>query len=156
LIPDKYGEDDMKPSSEKIKTMIIETLDRNDRINKSDIQVDVKNGDIRLSGTVPLYYAKQAAEKDVLNIPGVKSVKNDLEVRYTIRFSTDENIKSSAEETLAKSPEIDSNNIKVHVSNGFITLRGSVKTYIEKYRAGLLISDMIGVMGLENELTVVQ
>src|SRR6266436_1958563 len=47
----------------------------------SDIAIAVKDGVVTLSGFVPSFWEKDAAEKAVKRIYGVKGIANDIEVK---------------------------------------------------------------------------
>lgn len=68
-------------SDEKIKDMVCEMLHDDDDIDASRIQVDVKSGEVVLTGTVPDRHMKRAAEDLVERCSGVKDVQNNLRVQ---------------------------------------------------------------------------
>ncbi len=53
----------------------------NGQLDASDIEVDVKNGDVILNGTVPNRQMKRLAEDIAYSIPGVSDVQNHLTVK---------------------------------------------------------------------------
>lgn len=68
---------------EKVEKRAIEkAFQRNWAINYDEIDVDVYDNNVRLTGNVDSYYQKDEAERIAWNAPGVWSVNNDLEVGY--------------------------------------------------------------------------
>ena len=68
---------------EKVEKRAIEkAFQRNWAINYEEIDVDVYDNNVRLTGNVDSYYQKDEAERIAWNAPGVWSVNNDLEVGY--------------------------------------------------------------------------
>lgn len=72
-------------SDEKIKDMVCEMLHDDDDIDASRIQVDVKSGEVVLTGTVPDRHMKRAAEDLIERCSGVKDVQNNLRVQAESR-----------------------------------------------------------------------
>ncbi len=76
------GSSDMakERSDRDIENEILEALDNNDDLSESDLDVVVENGVARLMGTANSPHAKTLFQDIVQNIPGVKSVENDVDV----------------------------------------------------------------------------
>jgi hypothetical protein len=69
---------------------------------------------------------------------------------------SDELIKEDVSETLYRSSEVDATNVEVFVTNGIVTLKGSVETREQKKMAELTIEKLAGVDDIYNELIVSQ
>src|SRR6202049_1717444 len=95
------------------------------KITSSDIAVAVKDGVVTLSGYVPSYWEKDAAEKAVKRVYGVRGVANDLEVKL-FATRTDPEIARDAVHELESHISIPSEKIKVTVRNGWVPLEGSI------------------------------
>ncbi len=67
-------------SDERIKEDINEKLWFDDDLDASNIEVEVRNGEVTLAGTVEDRYTKRAAEDLVEGLSGVKHVQNNLRV----------------------------------------------------------------------------
>lgn len=70
-----------KRSDDRIKEDVCETLARDHRIDASDIEVNVENALVTLSGTVDSREIKRAAEMVIENLSGVEDVRNDIKVK---------------------------------------------------------------------------
>jgi osmotically-inducible protein OsmY len=68
-------------SDERIKEDVNERLTDYDYLDASDVEVEVNNSEVVLSGTVESRYEKRAAEDIVENVTGVRNVENRLRIR---------------------------------------------------------------------------
>lgn len=71
-------------SDERIREDVNEALSAHSEIDASEIEVDVKEGIVTLSGTVDSRQIKRLTEDTVEGISGVTDVKNDLRVMTSI------------------------------------------------------------------------
>jgi len=144
-------------TDEQIKKNIIDQLYWDARVDASNIKVEVSDRNAVLTGTVPSYGTRQAAETDAFIIEGVVSVKNELQVKFEtgVTIPTDESLVSSIETLLEWHPNIDSTDIMISADRGHVTIEGSVKTYWEKIDTEDLIATLSGIVGITNLLTVV-
>jgi hypothetical protein len=67
-------------SDERIREEVNERLTDDHRVDASDIEVEVRNGEVILRGRVDERRDKRAAEEVVENLPGVRDVRNELRV----------------------------------------------------------------------------
>jgi hypothetical protein len=74
----------MTRSDDLIRNEVVFELKYDPKIT-SDIGVAVKDGVVTLSGFVPSYWEKEAAEKAAKRVFGVKAVANDIEVKLESR-----------------------------------------------------------------------
>ena len=144
-------------SSEEIKKDIVDQIYWDSRIDASNVKVEVSERKVILTGKVPSYTAKLAAETDTLTIPEVTSVTNSLEIQYPVGVKppTDVEIQGNIVNTLIWNTNIDSENIDVSVDKGVVTLEGSAPSYWQKILAEELAYDMTGVLSIVNKLSVV-
>jgi osmotically-inducible protein OsmY len=142
---------------EEIKKDALEQLYWDDRVDASNLKVEVSRGEAFLTGTVPNYGAYQAAEDDLWSIPGVRYVRNDAVVKYPVgaKVPSCAEIKASIERVLLWQPDIDSLDIDVSMEDGAVVLQGSVDAYWKKIRAEELALALSGVSSIRNELAVV-
>ena len=144
-------------NEEDIKKDLVDQLYWDSRIDAADVHIDISDGSVILTGTVPTVVAKMAAEDDAWITDGVGIVDNQLEVRFPpeTALPDDEEITSNVMDTLLWHPSIDSADITPVVENGWVTLRGAVPSYWQKIRAERVCRDLTGVVGIINELAVV-
>lgn len=142
--------------AEDIKKDVYSHLSWDDRIDESNIRVDVSDSRVILTGTVPTYSNLAQAERDVYEIIGVKSVDNRLAVLFPVSSPTpaDAEIASKVIDMLRWNPTIDDSDVHVTVLNGSVTLTGDIHSIWEKSRAGYIAINVKGVVGIENRLKV--
>lgn len=73
-----------KRSDERIKEDVSDLLERHPYIDASEIEVNVKDGVVILSGSVEDRRTKRMTEDAVENLPGVKDVRNELNVDQSL------------------------------------------------------------------------
>ncbi|MFW9789190.1 MAG: BON domain-containing protein [Candidatus Thorarchaeota archaeon] len=147
----------MKSKDEQIKKAVVDTLYWDSRVDASDIDVEVTDGEVTLRGTVPSYAVKEAALFDAWKIPGVKKVNNNSFVRFptTAKTLSDSDIETSITKQLGWNDSTRNENIHVKVKKGEVILEGHVDAYWKLFRAQQIASDVMGVVDIENKLTVV-
>lgn len=143
--------------SEDIKRDVVDQLYWDDRVDASHIKVDVSDRQVRLSGRVPSYTVRRAAETDTWLVSGVTVVDNQLEVAYPLDFTrpADADLLAEISTALSWEPSLQDADIDVFVREGRVTLTGSVDAYWKKLRAEELATTLVGVVEVKNELAVV-
>lgn len=68
-------------TNEEIKMRVVDQLRWDSRLDASDVAVTVDDGRASLSGTVPSYRAKIAAEDDARTVLGIRTIENQLQVQ---------------------------------------------------------------------------
>jgi osmotically-inducible protein OsmY len=142
----------------EIKRDIADALYWDDRVNPSDVNGEVHDGCVVLSGTVRSHAARQAAEEDARAVVGEEmEIENRLTVKYAegAEIPTDEKLESIAMNMLQWDAEIDASDVRAIADAGRITLKGSVPAYWQKLRAEDVMLSIRGVRGVTNELAVV-
>ena len=119
----------------------------------SDIAVAVKEGVVTLSGYVSSYWEKDAAEKAVKRVYGVRGVANDIQVKLST-MRTDPEIARDAVQELESHISIPYDKITVTVKSGWVTLEGSVNWQFQKSPAESSVKELRGVIGVTNNIEV--
>lgn len=157
LMNQRLKEGKMATQDERIKKWVVAQLYWDPLVDASRVKVEVSQGRVKLTGNVPSLTALKAAELDVRNVPTVTSVENKLGVTdpaQVPRGWTDEEIKDEVARILWANPNIDGTKMTVSVSEGVVTLEGSVDIYWKKLLAENL-ANVRGVRGISNKLSVV-
>jgi osmotically-inducible protein OsmY len=123
------------------------------KIKSTDIGVAVKNGVVTLTGFVSTFWELDAAEKAAKRVYGVRAVANDLEVKLFWQ-RTDPEIGRDAIRALESHVSIPSDQIKVTVKNGKVTLEGMVDWEYQKELAQSAVKKLRGVAGVVNKIQV--
>jgi osmotically-inducible protein OsmY len=143
----------MVRSDDEIRNSVVMELKWDPKITSSDIAVAVKDGVVTLSGFASSYWEKDAAEKAVKRVYGVRGVANDIEVK-AILSRTDPEIARDAVQELQNHISIPADRIKVTVRSGWVTLEGSVEWQFQKAMAESAVKKLRGVLGVTNNIEV--
>ncbi|HEV7717367.1 MAG TPA: BON domain-containing protein [Arsenicitalea sp.] len=120
-------------------------------INAADIAVAVKDGVVTLTGFVRSYAQKWEAEKAAKRVDGVRGVANDIEVQLPVGDERpDPEIARDAVTALKTNLPYSSENIKVVVKSGWVTLEGRVEWEFQRARAEQAVRHIKGVKGVTN------
>lgn len=134
---------------------VLTQLEWEPSLDASQIGVAAKDGVVTLSGSVATYTAKMTAERATKSIYGVRGVANDLEVKIPgSSHRSDADIVAAALGTLRWDASVPDEQIKVTVSNGWITLEGEVEWQYQRNAAEHDVRKLIGVKGVTNRITV--
>jgi osmotically-inducible protein OsmY len=124
-------------------------------IDATDIAVAVKSGVVTLTGFVRSYAQKYQAERTVKRVAGVVGVANDIEVRLPSSSERpDPEIARDAVAALKNELPYSSENMKVIVKDGWLTLEGSAEWNYQRTRAEDAVRRVKGVRGVINAITL--
>jgi osmotically-inducible protein OsmY len=120
-------------------------------LDMADVAVSVKDGVVTLAGFVRHYRDKYEAEQAAKSVAGVVGLANDIEVRLpTVDEKPDPEL---AHEVVAavrrRLPDL-SENIKVVVRNGWVTLEGETEWQHQRLAAEQAVRSLVNVRGITN------
>jgi osmotically-inducible protein OsmY len=145
----------MTRNDTEIQHDVIDELQFEPSVDASKIGVAASGGIVTLTGSVPSYAEKIAAEEAALRVLGVQAIANDLKIDLPQSHErTDTDIASSAVNVLQWDSSLPRNQITVKVSNGFVTLDGEVEWQYQKDRARTLVQSISGVRGVTSNITL--
>lgn len=134
---------------------VIDELEFDPSVDARTIGVAIEDGIVALTGHVESYAAKKNAERIVKRVHGVTGVANDVEVKLHIAVERDDvDIARAAVNALDWNVSVPKNRIKIAVTNGWVTLDGSVEWYFQKRAAEDAVMVLGGVRGVTNNITV--
>ena len=143
-------------SSERTDTEIahaaLSALDWDEEVPADTVKVSVEHGWIRLEGSVEWQYQRLACERAVRYLVGVKGVTNMLVVKPTSAspFQVSQNIKDA----LRRTAEAEAEKITVESHNGRVTLKGSVRSWIERVDAERAAWAAPGVTAVDDQIAI--
>ena len=140
-------------SDDEIRNGVITELKWDPKVTSDDIGVAVKDGVVTLTGFVPNYWEKDAAEKAVKRVYGVRAVANDLEVKL-LSSRTDPEIARDIVHELENHISIPADKIAVTVRKGWVTLEGQVDWHYQRLLAESAAKRIRGVGGVTNNIEV--
>jgi osmotically-inducible protein OsmY len=121
-------------------------------LDATDIAAAVKDGVVTLTGFVKSYLARYEAERAVKRVAGVRGVANDLEVRLpTVDQRPDPDIARDAVAALKAQLPFSSENIKVVVKDGWVTLEGEVEWNYQRERVEEAVRRVRGNQGHQQQ-----
>lgn len=139
----------------KLRKDVMDELDFEPSIDSAAIGVAAKNGVVTLSGHVPNYAQKIAAERAARRVKGVKAVALEIEVRYPDQAKTaDDEIAKRALDILRWDALVPPGAIQVVVDKGWVTLTGAVDWQYQKRAAEEDIRRLSGVVGVANSIVI--
>jgi osmotically-inducible protein OsmY len=141
---------------ERIKQNVVEELTWDDRVDSSEVTVEVDGTTVRLGGSVSSFLARLAAAAAAWNVPEVASVENRIRVRYPADDAVprDEEIRDHIRVAIGLNPGLAASNIEIGVERGEVTLGGTVDAFWKKELAEDQVSYVRGVTGIDNRLGI--
>lgn len=144
----------MKTDSQLHKD-ILDELSWDPAVHANDVGVSVKDGVVILSGHLASHAQKQAAERAVMRVNGVKAVANEMEVRLSPSDQRgDVDIAAAAQLALRWNAVIPVERIQLKVERGWVTLSGEVEWDYQRKAAEESCSKLLGVVGVSNLIMV--
>jgi osmotically-inducible protein OsmY len=143
-----YNEDGRIVSSAK-QSYVYRTYLKGDHI-----KIQSSDGVVTLKGEVRNLSHKDMAEDTVENLPGVKRVDNQLEVKAPANENSDRLIDFKVKSALLYHRSVSGTRTQVSVKDGIVTLSGPASSQAQKELTGEYAKDIEGVNGVNNELKV--
>lgn len=120
--------------------------------------LNVKDGVVTVEGQDRTGVGRDEAMADIANMPGVKDVIDNISIEPVSEF--DDSIRLRAlraiygDSVLGKYATDPARPIRIIVTNGHVTLYGSVDSTMDKTIAGLRANEIPGAFSVENKLVV--
>ena len=136
----------------QLKKDVMEELRWEPSVTASDINVATRDGVVTLSGTVPHYAEKLAAERATQRVEGVKAIAEEMEVHPTGTYERkDSDIAEAVVNSLRWHVWVPSH-VQATVENGWVTLTGSVTWGFQRNSAEDTVRYLPGVKGVSNNI----
>lgn len=143
----------MKQHDDKIKKEVKQTLLHQLQQSGEGIEVEVKNGEVVLTGVVDVLAEKQAAEVIAAGVPGVRRVENDLTVAMDGQVS-DTEVALSVQQKIEEDTPLSLHDVSVQSAHGVVTLQGEVDSAGLRQAAAAAAAEARGVKEIHNQLKV--
>lgn len=121
------------------------------QVPANKVKVTVSDGWVTLEGEVEYEYQKEAAERAVSRLAGVKGVSNLIIIKPQ---GAPEQLKEDIERALVRNAQTDARHLQVEVEGHKVILRGVVSSYAENEAAERTAWAQPGVSEVENLMIV--
>ncbi len=129
-------------------------LDWDPILDSTQIVVKADDGRVTLSGAVPTYYDSVLASDDALSVGGVKAVDNQLMVGLVGESIADADVAAACLAALDRDRLVPAGQITVSVSDGWVTLAGTVRHHYQRQAANHAVSRVDGVRGITDAIVI--
>lgn len=145
----------MAKTDRQIHDAVLEELKWDTQVDETEVGVEVDKGVVTLTGTVSSYAKKIAALEAAHRVEGVLDVANDIQVKVPGTLArTDTELAEAVRQALTWDVLIPHEKIQTTVSNGWVTLEGSVPYWGDRSSVERTIRNLTGLRGVINNLTV--
>ncbi len=118
------------------------------------VKVKAKDGVVTLTGTVQDKDERALAADTVENLPGVKAVKNEIEVKPEHPERSDAWVAVKIRGRLLMKGNVSATSTQVAVVDGVVTLTGTADNLAQKELTGVYAREIDGVKSVENNIVV--
>jgi hyperosmotically inducible periplasmic protein len=123
-------------------------------LTEDSIKTESKGGIVTLTGSVMEASHKSLAQDTVENLPGVKSVDNQLTVKGQPAEHSDGWLGTKVKTALLFHRNVRATKTDVNVKNGIVTLSGEASSQAQKELTTEYAKDVEGVKEVKNDMTV--
>ncbi len=138
----------------QLATDVLEELRWDPTVCMESVQVSANNGIVTLSGTVPHFADKWAAERATQRVQGVKGIAEEIDVNRRARHNHKDADIAAAVANVLKWHVWVPDTIQATVENGQVTLNGSVEWEFERNSARDAVAYLAGVTKVVNNVTI--
>jgi osmotically-inducible protein OsmY len=146
----KLPSSSQRPDPE-IARAALNALEWNASVPKDRIKVKVEKGWVTLEGDVDFYFQREAAERAVRTLWGVKGVTNLITIHAA---PAPADVKQRIKEALQRGASFDAERITVDVDGHKAILRGTARSYAEMKDAERAARNAPGITEVENHITI--
>lgn len=144
----------MKTDSQ-IQADIMQELKWDPSVTHEHIGVAVVEGIVTLSGIIPSYIEKSAAERAAQRVSGVRAVVEKIEVKLAGSHKRDDqDIAKTIVDQFKWHMQVPEELVKVNVENGWVELVGEVEWDFQRAAAESCARGLTGVKGIANNIII--
>ncbi|HUK63744.1 MAG TPA: BON domain-containing protein, partial [Dongiaceae bacterium] len=144
-----------KKTDAQIHHDVLEELKWDPRVDETEVGVEVDKGVVTLTGTVTSWAKRVAAQDAARRVIGVLDVANDITVKTPGSLGkSDTEIAQAVRHTLQWDVFVPDEKITSTVTDGWVTLAGTVEQLSERDDAERAVRNLAGVRVVVNKITV--
>lgn len=140
-----------KRSDDEIAVLAAHRFAGNLQIPQKSIRIAVKNGWITLSGQVPKGFQSQAAEHDLLGLPGIVGIRNEIVIKSPLAMT---DLSDSIGSAIARSRLYDPGAIEVSAEGSVVVLKGTAASPHDRQIALDTAWAVPGITGIEDDIVL--
>lgn len=142
-------------TDEELRKEVLAELAWEPSVNATHVGVVVNDGVVTLTGHLDTFAEKEAAERAVQRVQGVRSVAVELDVRLDpAHRRSDTEIAEAVGNALEWHSLVPHELIRAKVEKGHVTLTGEVDWDFQREHAVSAVRMLTGVVGVTNEITL--
>ena len=138
----------------QIQQDVLNELKSDPSVTATEVSVTASNGIVTLRGTVPHYYEKSTAENAAQRVGGVRAVCDEIKVDLVTAYERDDQQIAEAALNALKWSYAVPEGVQVTVEKGWVTLKGVAEWDYERNAARTAVSQLMGVCGVSNNITL--
>jgi osmotically-inducible protein OsmY len=144
--------DNLERPDSDIAHQVARALSWHSEVPGDQVKARVENGWVWLEGQVDWEFQRQAAERAVRYLAGVRGVTSAVRIR---KHATSRDVAKQIKTALHRGVEADARSIAIETRGGRVTLRGTVRSLAERKDAERAAWGTQGVTAVEDRLVVV-
>jgi osmotically-inducible protein OsmY len=145
----------IKKSEAQIHHDVLEELKWDSRVDETEVGVQVAGNVVTLTGTVTSWAKRSAAQEAARRVIGVLDVANDIKVKLPGGLArTDTEIAQAVRRALEWDVFVPEEQITSTVTDGWVTLEGTVERWSQREDAERAVRNLTGVKMVVNKVTV--
>ena len=145
----------IKKTDTELHRDVLEELKWDSRVDQTEVGVEIDDGVVTLTGTVTSWAKRMAAQEAARRVMGVLDVANDIKVKLPGGLArTDTEIAQAVRRALEWDVFVPEEKITSTVTDGFVTLEGSLERWSQRADAERAVRNLTGVKGVVNKIRV--
>jgi osmotically-inducible protein OsmY len=145
---------EIRTSDEGLAERISQILSWSSPFRNTNIQAEVRQGHVTLTGDVERLYQKQTAAQRIAELEGVRGIFNRIRVLESNAGASPREIERQIMTALHRHANVEASHVRVSVAKGTVTLEGTVGAYHERELIEDAARSAAGVREVVDNLTV--
>jgi osmotically-inducible protein OsmY len=142
---------DARRTDTDLASAAVKALEWDVQVPHQNIKLRVADGWVTLDGQVEWQYQREAAERAVRHLLGVRGVSNQITLMARV---TPMDLKNRIEAAFKRNAELDARKIRVETRGSTVVLDGAVHSWAERDQAERAVWAAPGVAAVEDHLAV--